>query len=100
MDKILKACLLPAVSALLLSSCGDNGCIRLTEQVPVLQKAYPLGYPSTAPLPNRQMGVLSAGNHVYTAIVDGKDFRAYAVQLENGRTGYVIHDVNVKACQE
>jgi hypothetical protein len=60
-------------------------------RVRVAEIAAPFGYPSSNPLPNREVAVLDAGDCANVFDVKyGKDFAAYTVRMQGGIAGFVI----------
>jgi hypothetical protein len=81
-------------------ACREAGCIAVEPEAQLLEMPYPLGYPSTKPMPNRVLRTIAAGKHRYVNTVDGKDFRAFELRMEDGTRGYLIYGENVHDCPE
>ena len=79
-----------AMAAVALASCSGSSIVA-EGPVPVLEKPYPIGYPSSGPLPNSIVGTLGAGTRVRVRREGyGKDFKYYEVAIPGGDIGFVI----------
>ena len=73
-----------------LLSCRSSTLVA-DDPLNVLEKPYPIGYPSSNPMPNRVVAVLPAGHRAKVKGDGyGKDFKYYEVALPTGETGYLI----------
>jgi hypothetical protein len=82
-----------ATSALLLGFACSTSSLVVDDTVAVLEKPYPLDYPSTDPVPNAVIATLAKGKRVKVKGTGyGKDFMYYEVALPDGRRGYVIFE--------
>lgn len=80
------------VTVLLLVSCKQNcNLLVLTSKVDVLAHPYPMGYPSSNPMPNSSLDEVGPGEICVYEAREEKDFRVYEIKLNNGKTGYIIH---------
>lgn len=79
---------------------SEDGCLRLTQPLPLLERPYPLEYTtSTHPQPNRVLRTLASGEYAYQDEEIGKDYLAFDVRLPDGTRGYVIYGAGVDACE-
>lgn len=83
---------LTAVGIVALGACTQASETMLIKgATPLLAKPFPIGYPSTEPLPNSTVANLQPGEQVKVlSVEDGKDFRAYRVVTKSGEEGFVI----------
>lgn len=84
-----KPAILAVVAAAVLAC--DSSVLVADGSVTVLKEPYPAGYPSTHPLPNSVVAMLSVGQRVKVKDVGYcKDFKYYKVALPSAGSGYVI----------
>jgi hypothetical protein len=90
----------PALAVLLAAlGCGQSR-VLLVEKAQLLEKPYPLGYPSSAPLPNRVLADLEDERVCVLQDTYGKDFHVYRVRTGDGRKGYVMDSPSVREANE
>jgi hypothetical protein len=97
MGKVTARCW-PALGLLTAIACREPGCIEVITTVPLLEKPYPLNYPSTTPVPNQTLRSVGVGKYPITDRVVGKDFVAFELAAADGERGFVILDQNVRNC--
>ncbi len=72
--------------------CDNSQIMIIKKQIDVLKNPYPMNYPSSNPMQNSVIDVLSKGERVkILGHIYGKDYLVYKVRLGNGRIGYVIY---------
>ncbi len=74
----------------LLSCTRDNRVLVIQQDTPLLQRPFPVGYPSSAPIPNSIVRVLQPQNVTILSGSFHKDFHVYKVRDSLGEEGYVI----------
>ncbi len=77
--------------------CGDNVKVIIEGPTNLLMNPYPLNYPTTNPKENAVISQLKKGDE--GEVLDykyGKDFKAYKVELKNGKIGYLISGDNFR----
>ena len=88
------ACL--SLASAVLIGCHRRECVAVASPVELLEKPYPVGYPSSAPIPNRVLTKLAPGRYSATVRYE-KDFMVF--HIDSGQlTGYVIGDVRITSC--
>ena len=82
----------------LVAACNSpNEYLEAESKVQVLQKPYPLNFPSTKPINNKVIKILMPQDRV--KLLDQnfqKDFMVYEVELDTGDIGYIISGSAVK----
>lgn len=78
-----------AVAALLLH-CGEPSRVLVVDSGQLLEKPYPLNYPSSKPLPNRVLSELADTRVCILGSRIGKDFQVFRVRTLQGLTGYLV----------
>ena len=87
--------------ALMLLSCTrDNRVLVLEVETQLLEQAYPLNYPSTAPLPNAVVRVLAPQDVTILNDRYEKDYHVYRVRDSMGNKGYIIDRPGMRLKQE
>ena len=97
MKNMIRVWLLLASAA----SCGrgKSECVIIASSIQLLEQPYPIGYPSSQPVPNKVLTMLAPGRYTTRKRVDGMDFRAYAI--DSGQfSGFVIDDSRIRSCEE
>lgn len=82
-----------AVVALLflLASCAkEPRMLDIQQKTELLEQPYPLGYPSTSPMPNSVLRVLEPQKVTVLSDSFEKDFHVYRVRDASGVEGWVI----------
>ena len=93
-----RAAMCLSLGSAVLVGCDRHECVAVVSPVQLLEKPYPLGYPSSAPIPNRVVTMLAPGRYRGKATIS-KDFMVYHIDSAR-RTGYVIGDVRTTSCEE
>ena len=79
------------LSAVLATGCSPSQkALVVNGEVDLLQRPYPLNYPSSAPMPNRVIETLKSERVQVLATTVDKDFMVYEVRTSDGQIGYVI----------
>ena len=89
----------PFAALLPLLGCG-HGRTLLVESAQLLEKPYPLGYPSSNPQPNRLLANLVDTRVCFYSDTYGKDFHVYRVRTADGKKGYILDDRGVRETDE
>ena len=81
---------LTAVMWSIFSCSSEHRSLVIDRPTELLEKPYPLNYPSTAPLPNAIIRVLAAQTVTIESDSYAKDFHVYKVRDSSGTKGYII----------
>ena len=74
-------------------SCDEKHIIIIEKPTEVLEKPYPLSYPSSNPRPNSVVGVVNEKETVEVIKeIYGKDFLVYKIRMDDGKVGYVVYE--------
>lgn len=85
------ACIFTCVIFCFASCTNNKETVVIEEPTKLLKNPTPYNYPSTNPYENEIIAVLSSGDKgVVLGCEYGKDFKAYKVQMQDGKTGYLI----------
>lgn len=87
-----------AVLTLGTAGCARGGCVELARDAALLEAPYPVGYPSSQPLPNQVLRQVSAGRYRFVSAIVGHDYMVYKLTV-GGTTGFVVADDGTHLCQ-
>lgn len=89
--RLTKGLVLLVVAQLVASCSKEQRVLEVEQPTELLERPYPLGYPSSEPEPNSVLKVLSPGQRV-VILSDSyeKDFHVYKVRDSDGNEGYLI----------
>jgi hypothetical protein len=75
---------------LLIACTREHWTLDLERQTNLLERPYPMNYPSSAPIPNKIISRLSPQRLAILSDSYVKDFHVYRVRDASGEEGYVI----------
>jgi hypothetical protein len=78
------------VAAQLLACTREERVLELETPTDLLERPYPMGYPSSAPKPNTILRTLSPQRVLILDDSLEKDFHVYRVRDSQGNEGYLI----------
>ncbi len=76
-----------------------QGRTLIVKQAELLEKPYPLNYPSNAPKPNRKLADLVDTRVCVLDDTYSKEFHIFKVRTGDGQEGYILDDPGVKETQ-
>ncbi len=79
--------------------CDQERTLQV-QKAQLLEKPYPLGYPSAAPWPNRAVENLVDTRVCVLGESYGKDFHVFRVRTSSGSEGYILDTPSVNELAE
>lgn len=93
------SCIASFFAILATLGCGQDR-VLVVEAAQLLERPYPLGYPSTGPLPNRVLADLTGTKVCVLHDSYGKGFHVYRVRTGEGEVGYILDSPGVRESKE